>query len=221
MNRRPAPPRKPPALAFCLASSLAWALLFAPLAVAGPALTREQASAPAPVPATVWHGAQDLAIYALGLIGVDYRFGGTTPERGLDCSGLVRYVFQQVTGVTLPRTSKELSRLGEKVAVAELMPGDLVFFNTRQLEFSHVGIYLGDDRFIHAPHRGGEVEIVTLSKTYWQKRFDGARRLVGALPDLIPTAEAGTPQIDDQAESRPSGDGSAAMRTPLSEEMRP
>jgi cell wall-associated NlpC family hydrolase len=184
-------------------------------------LTREQASARAAVPATVWHSAQDLAIYALGLIGVDYRFGGTTPERGLDCSGLVRYVFQQVTGVTLPRTSQELSRLGEKVPVAELMPGDLVFFNTRQLQFSHVGIYLGEDRFIHAPHRGGEVEIVTLSKTYWQKRFDGARRLVGALPDLIPTAEAATRQIDDQREPQPAGDGSAATRTLSPEELLP
>ena len=93
---------------------------------------RHPASQTSAVPATVWHGAQDLAIYALGLIGVDYRFGGTTPERGLDCSGLVRYVFQQVTGVMLPRTSQEISRLGAKIPVAELLPGDLVFFNTSQ-----------------------------------------------------------------------------------------
>jgi hypothetical protein len=105
---------------------------------------------------------------------------------------LVRYVYQQVTGVTLPRTSQEISHLGQKIPVAELMPGDLVFFNTRRLQFSHVGIYLGEDRFIHAPRQGGEVEIVTLSKDYWQKRFDGARRLAGALPALIPSAQAGT-----------------------------
>jgi cell wall-associated NlpC family hydrolase len=141
---------------------------------------------------TAWNGAQDVAIYALGLIGVDYRFGGETPEGGVDCSGLVRYVFQQVTGVTLPRTSQELSRLGNKVASTDLAPGDLVFFNTRKFPFSHVGIYLGDNRFIHAPSTGSEVEISQLSETYWQKHFNGARRLVGVLPSLFPTAVAAT-----------------------------
>ncbi|MEP7327670.1 MAG: C40 family peptidase [Betaproteobacteria bacterium] len=135
----------------------------------------------------VWNGAQDVAIYALGLIGVDYRFGGNTPASGLDCSGLVRYVFQEVTGVSLPRTSREMSGLGSKIAVGELKAGDLVFFNTRSFQFSHVGIYLGDNRFIHAPARGGAVEIARLSETYWQKHFDGARRLVGVLPALMPT----------------------------------
>src|SRR5207302_1076346 len=100
-------------------------------------------------------------------LAVSARRSGERPETsasgGLDCSGLVRYVFQQVTGVTLPRTAKELSRLGSKVSVAELKPGDLVFFHTRGLPNSHVGIYLGDDRFVHAPSRGGEVQIVTLS----------------------------------------------------------
>ena len=140
--------------------------------------------------ATAWNGAQDVAIYALGLIGVDYRYGGETPENGVDCSGLVRYVFQQVTGVTLPRTSKELSRLGSKVASADLAPGDLVFFNTRRFQFSHVGIYLGDNRFIHAPSTGSEVEIARMSEGYWQKHFDGARRLIGVMPSLIPSAVA-------------------------------
>jgi cell wall-associated NlpC family hydrolase len=158
-----------------------------------------------------------LAIYALGLIGVDYRFGGTTPERGLDCSGLVRYVFQQVTGVMLPRTSQEISRLGAKVALAELMPGDLVFFNTRRLQFSHVGIYLGEDRFIHAPRQGGEVEVVTFSKVYWQKHFDGARRLVSARPALIPSAHAETASID----APPSGAGSFTATTMSPEEVLP
>ena len=102
----------------------------------------------------MWSGAQDVAIYALGLIGVDYKFGGNTPESGLDCSGLVRYVFQEVTGVTLPRTAKEMSGLGAKVGADDLKPGDLVFFNTRRFPYSHVGIYLGDNRFIHAPSRG-------------------------------------------------------------------
>jgi cell wall-associated NlpC family hydrolase len=189
-----------------LTASLVSALLFTPLAAAESDSERHPASQTSAVPAAVWHGAQDLAIYALGLIGVDYRFGGTTPERGLDCSGLVRYVFQQVTGVMLPRTSQEISRLGAKIPLAELVPGDLVFFNTRRLQFSHVGIYLGEDRFIHAPRQGGEVEVVTLSKGYWQKHFDGARRLVGALPALIPSARAATASID----APPSGAGSFA-----------
>src|ERR1700674_4626231 len=160
-----------------LTASLASALLFAPLAAAESDSARQPASQASAVPATVWHGAQDLAMYALGLIGVDYRFGGTTPESGLDCSGLVRYVFQQVTGVTLPRTAQEMSRVGKKVAAPDLKVGDLVFFNTRSFPFSHVGIYLGDDRFVHAPSRGGAVEIAAMSASYWRTRFSGARRL--------------------------------------------
>ena len=95
-------------------------------------------------------------------------------------------MFQQVTGVTLPRSAKELSRMGDKVALADLRPGDLVFFNTRRFAFSHVGIYLGDNRFIHAPRRGREVEIATIDAGYWQKHFNGARRLIGVLPEMIP-----------------------------------
>ena len=130
-------------------------------------------------------GTRELGMFALSLVGIDYRYGGDTPERGLDCSGLIHYVFQEVTGVTLPRTSKELSRIGRDVRAAELAPGDLVFFNTRRFAFSHVGIYLGDDRFIHAPSRGGEVGIASLSSEYWRKRYNGARRLVGVLPALM------------------------------------
>jgi cell wall-associated NlpC family hydrolase len=136
--------------------------------------------------ARVWHDARDLGQFALGLIGVRYRYGGDSPAAGLDCSGLIRYVFQQVTGVTLPRTSKELSQVGENVSVDDLQVGDLVFFNTRNYAFSHVGLYLGDNRFIHAPRRGRDVEITTLSREYWQRHFNGARRLVGVLPSLIP-----------------------------------
>ncbi len=136
--------------------------------------------------ARVWHDARDLGQFALGLIGVRYRYGGDTPVGGLDCSGFIRYVFQQVTGVTLPRTSRELSQVGANVSLDDLQVGDLVFFNTRNYAFSHVGLYLGDNRFIHAPRRGREVEITTLSREYWQRHFNGARRLVGVLPSLIP-----------------------------------
>ncbi len=177
--------------AFALAASLASP---APLLAQEFSLASQARAQVGTVVDKVWTGAQDLAFYALGLIGVEYRYGGEAPESGLDCSGLVRHVFQQVTGVTLPRTSKELSRLGDSIARQDLQPGDLVFFNTRRFAFSHVGIYLGEGRFIHAPRTGRDVEVAELGNRYWQKRFDGARRLVGTLPALVPslvsTAEA-------------------------------
>jgi hypothetical protein len=145
---------------------------------------------PASVIDRMWHGAQDLVFYALGLVGIEYRYGGEDPESGLDCSGLVRHVFQQVAGVTLPRTSVEMSRVGNRVGKGELRPGDLVFFNTRRFAFSHVGIYLGDGRFVHAPRTGRDVEVARFDNGYWQKRFDGARRLAGVLPALVSSAEA-------------------------------
>lgn len=140
--------------------------------------------------------ASEITSYALSLIGVDYKFGGNTPDQGLDCSGLIRYVFQQATGISLPRTAREQARVGQSVAMDKLQPGDLVFFNTRRFQFSHVGLYVGDNRFIHAPSRGGSVEVVNLDQRYWQKAFNGARRVVSGLPDLsaiIPAAEAAAP----------------------------
>ncbi len=176
------------------ACRLALALAIAATSFASPPVqaqashgSRSFASAAADSVGKVWSDAQDVAAYALGLIGVDYRFGGNTPETGLDCSGLVRYVFQEVTGFTLPRTSKQMSALGEKVAADDLKVGDLVFFNTRRFRYSHVGIYLGDNRFIHAPSRGKEVQIAQLSESYWRGHFNGARRLVGVLPALVPS----------------------------------
>src|SRR5512132_320193 len=97
--------------------------------------------------ANAWRTAEGLTASALDLIGIRYRWGGTAPETGLDCSGLVQFVFQQVTGVTLPRSAKEMSRLGDKVALADLKPGDLVFFNTRRFAFSHVAISIGAPHF--------------------------------------------------------------------------
>ncbi len=140
--------------------------------------------------------ASEITSYALSLIGVDYKFGGNTPEQGLDCSGLIRYVFQQATGISLPRTAREQARVGESVAVDKLQPGDLVFFNTRRFQFSHVGLYIGDNRFIHAPSAGGSVEVVSLEKQYWQKAFNGARRIIKSIPELglvMSPAEAAAP----------------------------
>jgi cell wall-associated NlpC family hydrolase len=122
--------------------------------------------------------ASEISSLALSLIGVDYKFGGNSPETGLDCSGFVRYVFQQATGIALPRTSREQSKVGESIDRSQLQPGDLVFFNTRRFQFSHVGVYLGGNRFIHSPSRGGSVEIVDFDNRYWQKAFNGARRIL-------------------------------------------
>lgn len=121
--------------------------------------------------------AQDIMLQALGLIGVTYRWGGNSPESGLDCSGFIKYVFQQSLNIALPHNAFAISRLGEDVDKDELKPGDLVFFNTLGRKFSHVGIYMGDDRFIHSPSKGSKVQVVRLSDAYWAKRFNGARRV--------------------------------------------
>lgn len=121
--------------------------------------------------------ASELALNALGLIGIRYKLGGNTPENGLDCSGMVRYVFKQAWGTTLPRTAEEISHIGETVDSANLQPGDLVFYNTLRRGFSHVGIYLGDNKFIHSPSSGGQVRIDSMELSYWKSRFSGARRI--------------------------------------------
>ncbi len=121
--------------------------------------------------------ASELALRAIDTLGIRYKYGSNTPEHGLDCSGLVQYVFKEAWGKELPRTSAEISRVGERVNVSELQPGDLVFYNTLRRGFSHVGIYLGDSKFIHAPSAGGKVRIESMNLSYWKKRFNGARRI--------------------------------------------
>ncbi|HEY3328129.1 MAG TPA: C40 family peptidase [Novimethylophilus sp.] len=120
---------------------------------------------------------QDVLLSALALSGTPYKFGGNTPDTGFDCSGFVRFVFSQAANLTLPHGARAISQLGKSIPVDQLQPGDLVFFNTLKHAFSHVGIYLGDGRFIHAPSSGGGVHIVSMNDAYWAKRFNGARRL--------------------------------------------
>jgi hypothetical protein len=122
--------------------------------------------------------AVDLVNHAMSLLGVRYRWGGNTPETGLDCSGLVRLVYAETVGRMLPRRAVEMSREGESVSRNELKPGDLVFFNTLRRAFSHVGIYIGDGKFVHAPARGKTVRVESINSSYWVKRFNGARRVV-------------------------------------------
>ena len=136
-----------------------------------PALVRAEEA-----PARGGHVGRELVLRALSLLGVDYKFGGNNPETGLDCSGLVRHVYKEVSGLVLPRRSEEISRAGEAIRRDQLRPGDLVFFNTLRRAFSHVGIYVGEGRFVHAPSTGGEVRVESLSTSYWQRRFNGARR---------------------------------------------
>jgi cell wall-associated NlpC family hydrolase len=122
-------------------------------------------------------GAAELVVSAIGLLGTPYRFGGDQPSSGFDCSGLVRYVARNVLGLQLPRQAEAISRAGAEVDPQRLQPGDLVFFNTLGRPFSHVGFYVGDGQFVHAPTRRGQVRIERMSQPYWRSRFNGARRL--------------------------------------------
>lgn len=121
--------------------------------------------------------AQDALDHAMDLLGIRYRRGGSSPEAGFDCSGFVSHVFREGLGLILPHSSKEMSKSGQPISRDELRPGDLVFFNTMRRAFSHVGIYLGDNQFVHAPRSGGRVRIEDLRDGYWIKRFNGARRV--------------------------------------------
>jgi cell wall-associated NlpC family hydrolase len=113
-------------------------------------------------------------------LGVDYRYGGNSPESGFDCSGLVAHVFREAYGIDLPHNARAQSRLGARVSLSELRAGDLVFYNTLNRAFSHVGIYLGDGRFVHAPKTGAQVRVESIRGRYWMRRFDGARRIYPA-----------------------------------------
>ena len=160
---------------------LARVFLIAGLLIAANARADEPITVPQPLQVSfvdrATATAQDAIDQAMDLLGIRYRRGGSTPEAGFDCSGFVSHVFREGLGLILPRSSKEMSRTGQEIARDELRPGDLVFFNTMRHAFSHVGIYLGDNQFVHAPRSGGRVRIEDLRDRYWTKRFNGARRI--------------------------------------------
>jgi len=145
----------------------------------------------------------DIVVRALTLLDTPYRYGGSTPATGFDCSGLVRYVFQSVGAPQLPRRSEDIGKLGEPIARSQLEPGDLVFFNTLARAYSHVAIYIGDGRFLHAPARGGRVRVEGLDDRYWRARFDGARRFIDGdartVPERTPgrVAARSSPELTD------------------------
>lgn len=120
-------------------------------------------------------------LLALLALGVDYRDGGRSPITGFDCSGLVAHVFEQAYGIRLPRNAQAQSEAGMPVRGDELQPGDLVFYDTLGRPYSHVGIYLGEGRFVHAPKPGSSVRVESLRGAYWAKRFNGARRIEPSL----------------------------------------
>ena len=122
--------------------------------------------------------ASDLVLSAMNFLGVPYRRGGSSPEQGFDCSGFTRHIFERSVGLVLPRRADQQANEAGLLDVKrdELKPGDLVFFNTMRRAFSHVGIYVGDGKFIHSPRTGGQVRVEDMREAYWAKRFNGARR---------------------------------------------
>ncbi len=121
--------------------------------------------------------ASELVVMAMGFLGVPYKRGGNSFEQGLDCSGFVRLMYEQTVGLVLPRRSAEQAAATDPIDKSELQPGDLVFFNTLKSTFSHVGIYVGDNKFIHSPRSGAVVRVEDMRVAYWAQRFDGARRV--------------------------------------------
>ena len=144
---------------------------------------------------TVSEKASLLVFTSIGFLGVPYRRGGNSVETGFDCSGFVKAMFEQTVGLVLPRNAEQQAAATEKIDHADLKPGDLVFFNTMRRAFSHVGIYIGDGKFIHSPKPGSEVRVEDMSLSYWSRRFDGARRVPAsdteqASPQLLPKSDA-------------------------------
>ena len=141
--------------------------------------------------------ASELVVNAMGFLGVPYKRGGNTVETGFDCSGFVRAIYEQSVGLLLPRRAEQQAAATQRIDKNDLQPGDLVFFNTMRRAFSHVGIYVGDGKFIHSPKPGAEVRVESMGVSYWQRRFDGARRVTpqgNTVPEAQRTAALSTPQ---------------------------
>lgn len=153
------------------------ALLVATLGVVIPSSASEMDGEPGMVD-SMKAKAQPL-LKALSMLGTPYKFGGSNPDKGVDCSGFVKHVYKETAGVSLPRSARDMSKEGEQVAKTELKPGDLVFFNTRKQPNSHVGIYKGNGEFVHASStRSKAVTISRMDQKYWASRFNGARRVL-------------------------------------------
>jgi cell wall-associated NlpC family hydrolase len=121
--------------------------------------------------------ASELVLNAMAFLGVPYKRGGSSFETGFDCSGFVKAIYEQTAGLMLPRRAEQQAAATQKIDKTDLQPGDLVFFNTMRRAFSHVGIYVGNGKFIHSPKPGAEVRVEDMGIAYWSHRFDGARRV--------------------------------------------
>ena len=137
---------------------------------------------------SVTHTASDLVKNAMGFLGVPYKRGGNSAETGFDCSGFVKAMYAQTVGLILPRKAEQQAAATQRIDQADLKPGDLVFFNTMRRAFSHVGIYIGEGKFIHSPKPGSEVRVENMGVSYWSRRFDGARRVEAAAAEITPSA---------------------------------
>lgn len=137
--------------------------------------------------------ASELVVSALGFLGVPYRRGGNSAETGFDCSGFVKAIYEQTAGLILPRRADQQAAATQKIEKVDLKPGDLVFFNTMRRAFSHVGIYVGNGKFIHSPKPGAEVRVEDMGMSYWSSRFDGARRVSATDASAPPTASVSQP----------------------------
>jgi len=177
----PGSPRRVP-----VARAAACLVLGLGLLLAGCSSQRGVRKAAPPISNRVWPTVQvndptavnGVLMRALGLVGTPYRYGGNTPDSGFDCSGLVSYVYRDMLDLRLPRTSGDLARVqGPRIDLDRLAPADLVFFGTRD-NVSHVGIYVGEGRFVHAPSTGGTVRLDYLDGPYWRDHYTGARRVV-------------------------------------------
>jgi cell wall-associated NlpC family hydrolase len=133
--------------------------------------SRQSTAAPLPISQT----GNEVAIYALDLIGTGYRFGGKNPEAGLDCSGMVSYIYREAAGIKISGSAADIAKGGKEIERQWLRPGDLIFFDTEHRPFSHVAIYIGDNRFVHAPSTNGRVRIDRLDNRYYAERYEMAR----------------------------------------------
>lgn len=138
--------------------------------------------------------AAELVVTSMGFLGVPYRMGGNSVETGFDCSGFVKAMYAQTVGLILPRKAEQQAAATQQIDRAELQPGDLVFFNTLRRTFSHVGIYIGEGKFIHSPKPGAQVRVENMAVSYWNRRFDGARRVMPA-PTSNASAAAAEPRL--------------------------
>jgi len=159
------------------------------------------AAVPNSIAGKIREQASDMVVTAMNFLGVKYRRGGNDADAGFDCSGFTRHVFEMSAGLVLPRRVDEQAKAPGLVSVKrnELQPGDLVFFNTLKRTFSHVGIYVGDGKFIHSPRPGGEVRVEDMGFAYWKKRFTGARRAELSDASMTASAIATTPEALTQA----------------------